>query len=78
MKKVKYIYDYPEQREIAEDLSSGDRQNLARISGFTIAYISDWCIGRRKNKIIDRIARFLAEANKAKNNLAQQITVNQN
>ena len=71
MTKVKlkdiYIYDYPENREIAKGLMAGDRLKIAQETGFSQAYITEIFKGRRKmpDQIRD-ITRKIIETNREK------------
>ena len=49
MEKVKYFYDYPEQRRIAKDLKMDDKRMMAEKSGLSVESVLSWCKGRRHN-----------------------------
>jgi len=66
MKKVKYIYDYPINRDISKHLSSEDKLMIAEKTGYTIRYIRYWCMGTRRNKEIEKYARLLMKVNLSK------------
>jgi peroxiredoxin len=62
-KPTDYKYDYPEQRILAKDLLSDDKVRIAELSGYSISYIKDWCVGTRKNAVIERYARIFVKIN---------------
>lgn len=59
----KYIYDYPEQREIAKDLCMADRLFIAKQTGYAKIYIDSWCLGKRRNNLISCMAKILQRLN---------------
>jgi hypothetical protein len=75
LKKVKYIYDYPENREVSKGLQPCDKKLIQEKTGFTRTYVDYWCRGKRKNAEIDRIARLIVETNKAKLAVIQQMHI---
>jgi len=59
MTKRKYIYDYPDQREIAKYLLMDDRARMSSLSGLSIKTVEDWVFGRRKNdKLMELALKF--------------------
>lgn len=50
--KVKYFYDYPENRAVAARLSIAERKKLAEMTGFSYPYIKAWLQGIRKSEKI--------------------------
>ncbi len=74
MTKVKYIYDYPANREIAKHLVADDRAQIAFRSGYTLSYVREWCRGTRKNKRIEEWARCIMKLNIAKQRKLNQST----
>ncbi len=58
----KYFYDYPENRAISAKLKHGDRETLARVTGFSMWYIQKWCAGIRKSELIKHAAELLIES----------------
>jgi len=63
---VKYTYDYPVNREVAKYLTADDKQQISFRTGFTIAYVREWCRGTRRNKSIEEWARKIMKLNIAK------------
>jgi hypothetical protein len=61
-----YHYDYPENKEVAKHLCDEDRKLIAIHTAYTLGYVNDWCLGRRKNKKIETLARYLMRINIAK------------
>ena len=53
---VKYVYDYPDQREIAKDLYTDDKAVIAEKLGYSMKYVSSWCYGKRRNAAIMEMA----------------------
>ena len=64
--KVKYVYDYPANREVAQHLTWQDKQLIRSKTGFSIVYIRQWCQGRRKSRPIEEWARRIMNLNIAK------------
>jgi len=64
--KVKYAYDYPENREVSQHIFPDDKLIIAQKTGFSPQYVRDWCQGRRKNRRIEEWARKIMRLNKAK------------
>jgi hypothetical protein len=62
--KRKYVYDFPEQREIAKFLLSDDRTMIAHKTGLSIYTVNDWCEGKRRNPEIKDLATKFAKINK--------------
>ncbi len=54
--KVKYVYDYPIQREIAQNLYMDDKTIIADKLGYCVGYIQMWCNGTRRNHAIMELA----------------------
>lgn len=50
MSKVKYIYDYPQNREIAKGLKAGQLKEIAQLTGYSYTYIRMMFTGERKLK----------------------------
>jgi hypothetical protein len=72
-KRVDYTYNFPHQREIAINLTPKDVNLISeklRISKTAIYY---WCNGNNKSARIEKIARILAEANKEKLRMIEQL-----
>jgi len=63
MAKVKYIYDYPANRDVSKHLGPGDRAQIAFRSGYTVNYVREWCRGTRRNKRIEEWARRIMKMN---------------
>jgi hypothetical protein len=74
MIKVKYVYDYPENREVSKHLSKEDRALIITRTGFSYKYVNDWCRGTRKNRRIEEWARRIAKLNIAKQRKLNQST----
>lgn len=71
MTKVKqpkiYVYDYPENREFAKGLMPGDREQIARITGYSYNYIATIFLGsRRMPEEVKELARKIIEINREK------------
>jgi len=64
--KVKYVYDYPENRAIAAHLTTEDKIFIAMRTGYTTSYIRYWCVGKRKNENIRDLAKYVASINQSK------------
>lgn len=67
MAKKKYMYDYPEYREIGKDLSAEDIALIASQTGKTREMV--WLVlrrGRRRNRQIVELGQRLAAINKQK------------
>ena len=62
--KNKYVYDYPDQREIAKHIFLDDKAVIADKLGYSIEYIGKWCRGQRKNEDIMALAMLLSQINK--------------
>ncbi len=77
MTVVKYIYDYPVNREIARYLTFGDKIYIARSTGYTISYVGKWCKGIRKNDQILALAKNLSDINIECEVKKQQMITNQ-
>jgi hypothetical protein len=75
MTKVKYFYDYPINRDVSKHLTPTDKQFISERTGFSKEYVRLWCIGRRKSRPIDELARKVMKLNIAKqrklNNISQ-------
>ena len=66
-KNKKYVYDYPENRELAKGLQNGDNLIIAIKTGLSEGYISQVLSGKRKMKPSVRlIVERLVEVNKMK------------
>jgi hypothetical protein len=61
--KVKYLYDFPDQREIAKTLLIDDKQIIAERTGYSINTVIAWCKSTRKNVDIETLAKHLSEIN---------------
>jgi hypothetical protein len=60
MPKVKYIYDYPENREIGKQLSASDWRRIAKKTGYTPDFVYKvLSLGIRNNKKIVKTAQRL-------------------
>jgi hypothetical protein len=57
MKKVFEVYDFPENREIAEFLTPGERNEIAAKTGYCSYYVWLWSKGRRRSDRITRVAK---------------------
>jgi len=64
--KVKYVYDYPENRAIAAHLTTDDKIFIAMRTGYTTSYIRYWCVGKRKNEKIRDLAKYVSSINQGK------------
>ena len=64
--KVKYVYDYPANREVSEHLNFDDKQVISNRTGFSIRYVRQWCQGKRRSRPIEEWARMLMRLNIAK------------
>ncbi len=74
MAPVKYVYDYPEQRELAKHLTSEDRKWLANNTEFTKKTIDMMCNGKRRmsdelKKLVESIVEINRKSLKAKASL---------
>jgi hypothetical protein len=72
-KRMDYTYDFSHQREIAIHLTSYDINLIAeklRISKTAIYY---WCNGNNRSARIEKLAKILAEANKEKLRMIEQL-----
>lgn len=58
-----YVYDYPQNREINEQLMVGDRKRIANRLGVTEQYVSDVLAGKRFNAGVISEAKQLVEFN---------------
>ena len=70
MAKKKYVYDYPEYREIGKNLSAEDIALIATQTGKTREMV--WLVlrrGRRRNRQIVELGRRLALVNQKKNEI---------
>lgn len=66
MKKT-YSYDYPENREINDQLRNGDQAFIAEKLGYTSKYVSMVLTGTRNNpKIIHLAQEIIKSRNKLK------------
>jgi hypothetical protein len=63
---VKYVYDYPANREVSKHLDPRDKQLIAAKTGFSLQYIQYWCRGKRRSRRIDDLARQIMRLNIAK------------
>ena len=63
MEKVKYQYDFPDQREIAKSLLMDDRVIIAERTGYSIRTVNSWCLGKRKSEKIKSFALLLSQIN---------------
>lgn len=73
MAKKKYVYDYPEYREIGKDLSAEDIALIAAQTGKTREMV--WLVlrrGRRRNRQIVELGRRLASVNQRKKEIINQ------
>lgn len=48
IKKKKYSYDFPEQRELSKGLRNGDMRSLVEWSGYSLPHISNMVNGKRR------------------------------
>jgi len=69
MQKKKYLYDYPEQRELSKQLQKGDQIIIAEKTGYSQVMTYQMCQGRRKmpervKKLIELIITVNNERNK--------------
>ena len=64
--KVKYIYDYPENRALAAHLTVEDKIFIATRTGYTVRYVRYWCTGRRNNGQIRDWAKYVVKLNLSK------------
>ncbi|GEM_PF-2318054 len=64
--KVKYLYDYPENRRVSQYLTAEDKQLISFKTGFSMNYVRNWCQGTRKNKRIEEWAMKIYRLNLAK------------
>ncbi len=74
MAPVKYVYDYPEQRELAKYLVSEDKQWLADNTEFSKSTIKAMCCGSRKmpdnfKQLVKQIGQINIKAKKQKETL---------
>lgn len=75
-KQKKYIYDFPENKEIAEQLEKGDRGRIATASGFTFTYINDIFKGKRRMpESVKEIANIIININKQRKEALQELSV---
>lgn len=47
-KKKKYVYDYPENREVSRGLQKGDQLFITEKTGYSYGHVNDMIRGRRK------------------------------
>ena len=64
--KVKYVYDYPANREVSAHLYPSDKQLIALTTGFSVQYVRQWCQGKRRSRRIEEAARLIMRLNIAK------------
>lgn len=65
-RKVKYVYDYPDNRRVSEHLTSEDKQFIAERTGFGLRYVRAWCQGTRSSRPIAELAKQISRINIAK------------
>lgn len=63
---VKYVYDYPANREVSAHLYPSDKQHIASKTGFSVKYVRQWCQGKRRSRRIEEVARLIMRLNLAK------------
>jgi len=73
--KVKYIYDYPENREVSKNLTAEDKVYISSRTGFSLEYIRQWCKGKRRNRRIEALALHISRINKVKKRRLEQLTM---
>lgn len=69
----KYLYDYPEYREIGKELTAADFRMIAERTGKTemmVRRVLHW--GDRRNAEIVKYGRMLAEINRQKKAMINQ------
>lgn len=66
IRKVKYVYDYPENRRVSEHLTSEDKRFVAVKTGYSIRYVCAWCQGTRRSLTIAELAKQISRINIAK------------
>jgi len=76
--KVKYNYDYPENRAIAKDLSASDMRMIHEKSGYSMETVRKWCEGKRRNETIEKLASLIQASNKATRSLVANVKIKQN
>lgn len=76
--KVKYNYDYPENRAISNDLTTKDMRLIAERSGYSYSTVRKWCEGKRRNKTIERLAILIQTSNKATRSLVASVKIKHN
>jgi len=64
--KVKYSYDYAENRALAAHLTAEDKIFIATRTGYTVRYVRYWCTGRRNNVQIRDWAKYVVRLNQSK------------
>ena len=72
--KVKYVYDYPANRVVAQHLTSEDKNTIALRTGFTTKYVRQWCQGVRRSRPLEEWARRIMKLNIAKQRKLNQST----
>lgn len=76
--KVKYNYDYPENRAIADGLTTREKSMIAEKSGYSIETVRKWCEGKRRNTTIKKLALLVQASNKATRSLVASVKIKQN
>jgi len=75
MAKVKYEYDYPENRELRKKLEKGDEPIIAKASGYTLAYINTIFDGKRKMpEVVKEMAKMVIRINESTSKKLAKIT----
>ncbi len=69
-----YTYDYQGNREVSKHLSREDKQLICSRTGFSVAYVRQWCQGRRRSRSIEEWARRIMKLNIAKQRKLNQST----
>ena len=72
--KVKYIYDYPANREVSRWLNAEDKLQISFRTGYSQQYVRQWCRGERRSRPIEEWARRIARLNQAKQRKLDRLT----
>jgi len=73
--KVKYEYDYPENRAIAARLTMFEKKEIAKRTGYSLSYVIMWSRGMRRSAVIEKAAELMTEVMDFREKKAEEITV---
>jgi len=71
--RIDYSYDFPHQREIASMLTTSDITILTERLKIRRDTIYSWCEGKHRSLRTENLAKLLAEANKKKLDMVEQM-----